>query len=109
MIKLIPYVAVALLIAGLSAASYGYGYSKAGKHYEAALNDVLEQARRREQEWVDYSVERNKAATERLRRFKVRTDEASIEWAAVNVPDGERDRMLVAVSGISASSGRTTD
>ena len=99
-----------LLVLALSAAAYSAGYSKAEKRYEAQLNAVMAEAQRREREWVDRAIERDRAANERLKRYKAeRTDEPSIEWAAVDLPDGERQRMLAALSDISAGASRTAD
>jgi len=101
-VKLIPYVAIALLIAGLSAMAYSAGYNKAEKRYEAALNDVLAAARQREQEWVDHSIERSKAAVERLTLFKVQVYEQSNDWAVVDVPVATYDGMREALCPVSA-------
>jgi hypothetical protein len=107
--KLVPYVAIALLIAGLSAMAYSAGYNKAEKRYEAALNDVLAAARAREQDWVDHAMEREKASKERLQRFKVQVYEQSNDWAVVDVPVATYDGMHEALCPLSAGACRPVD
>jgi hypothetical protein len=90
-------IAIALIV------SYRAGGNAEKRAQDRAIREAVEQALSLSAEEVRRYVEREQESARIIEEFNNRDDQESIDWAAKPIPDGELDRLRIAIEGLSAN------